>query len=302
MEEQNPQEQPIEPVAEQVPQEVPQQPAPVQQQPQEQPQEQPAEPEYGPRRLSFFTLVLKTFAGLGGGIAGTAVLLLIFLAASSILQPVLGAQAELELMEGEISPLFMVVLMGMILATSLVSSLAGPLFIAYTERERYTRISTMMGQIFIINMVIFMFVLPIYLTTSTTQIELTAYAAGLQVILSTTASVLIMELVHDNRYALLAVYNTILAILVGAGVNFMLYFISGSATVLLFAALPIIWGLIGFSQAAGTMIYYWIFQTWGTDFLASTASFGTDYGIPDQTEEEEEALAPDVEGGDFLNQ
>ena len=161
----------------------------------------------------------------------------------------------------------------------------------------------MMGQVFILNMVIFAFVMPIYLTTSTTRMELTAFAAGLQIILSATASALIMELIHDFKYSLLAVYNTILAILIAVGINFMLYYISGNATVLLFAAIPIIWALIGFCQSVFTMIYYWIFQTWGSDFLAATASFGTDYGIQDQTEEEEEeAMGPDVEGADFLDQ
>ncbi len=260
------------------------------------------EPEYGPRRLTFFTLVLKTFAGFGGGLAGTAVLLLIFLATSSILQPVLGLTAEAELMAGEISPLFMVVLMAMIFATSLVSSILGPLFLAYTERDRYTRIATMLGQIFIINLVIFAFVLPIYLTASTDRMELTIYAAGLQIILSSTASALIMELIHDSRYPLLAVYNTILAILVAVAINFLLYFATGNATILLFASLPIIWSVIGFSQATVTMFYYWIFSNWGTDFLANSATFGSDYGTPDQTEEEQEMLHEDVAGSDFLDQ
>lgn len=258
-----------------------------------------AEAEFGPRRMSFFLLVLKTFAGFGGGIAGTSVLLLIFLATSSILQPVLGGAVEAEMGAGQISPLFMAVLMGMVFATSLVSSLLAPLFIAYTERDRYGRIATMMGQIFIVNLVIFAFVLPIYLTTSTERMELTFYAASLQVILSSMAGALIMEILHDNKYPLLAVYNTVLAMLVAVGANFILYYVTGSATILLFAALPIIWSLVGFAQAAVAMFYYWVFQTWGSDFLANTATFGIDYGIPDETEEEEEEK-PDVEGEDFL--
>jgi len=269
--------------------------------------QQPVQTEvtYGPRKLSFLTLVLKTFAGFAGGLAGTLIMLLIFLSTSSILQPILGAAASAEAAAGESSPLFIVVLMGMIFAASIVSSLISTLLLAYTERDRYTRIATAMSQIFIINIVIFAFVLPIYLTASTARLELTAFAAFTQVILSATASALILELIHDHRYALLAVYTTILAILVATGVNFFLYYISGTATIMLFAALPIIWATIGFSQASLTMIYFWIFETWGQDFLASTATFGADYGIPDTTEEEEEEeqiQKPDVEGGSFLKQ
>ncbi len=257
----------------------------------------------GPRHMSFFILVLKTLSGFAGGAAGSLILLLIFLLTSSILQPVLGTTAEGEVAAGEVSPLFMVVLMSMVFAACLLSSLLSAFFLSYTERERYTRIPTTMGQIFIANIVIFAFVLPIYLTTSTTRLELTAFAAFLQVILSSTASALILELIHDARYALIAVYTTVLGVLVATGINFFLYFASQSATILLFAALPIIWSIIGFSQSAFAMFYYWIFETWGSDFLANTASFGADYGVPEESEEESvEMQHPDTEGGDFLRQ
>ncbi|HLG25777.1 MAG TPA: hypothetical protein VI588_03235 [Candidatus Gracilibacteria bacterium] len=277
--------------------------APVEGAPQEYAPQPAAEVSYGPRRMTFFNLVLKTFAGFGGGLAGTGVLLLIFLGTSSILQPVLGATAEGEMAAGEVSPLFMVVLMAMVFSTTLISSMLGTLLLCYTERERYTRVTTVMGQVFAVNLVIFAFVLPIYLTASTTRLELTAYAAGLQVILTSMASALILELIHDYRYPLLAVYNTILAMLVAVGLCFFIYFAAGNATIMLFAALPVIWALIGFSQAAVTMFYYWIFQTWGTDYLANSATFGADYGVPDQSEEEmEEPQRPDIEGNDFLKQ
>ena len=266
------------------------------------PMETYSEESDGPRRMSFFTLVLKGFAGFVGGVAGTLVLLVIFLLASSILQPVLGSAVATETASGEASPLFMVVLMAMLFSTSLVSSLLGTLLLAYTERDRYTRIPTMLFQVFIVNIAIFAFVLPIYLTTSTARLELTAFAAALQIILSASASALVLELLHDYRYSLLAVYTTVLGILVSTGINFFLYYISGNATIVLFAALPIIWSFIGLSQAVLSMIYFWIYQTWGSDFLASTTSFGRDYGVPDQTEEEEQMVQPDVEGGDFLKQ
>ena len=271
---------------------------------QQMPQQQPpaSEPEYGPRKMSFFTLVLKTFAGLAGGVAGTLVLLMIFLLASSILQPVLSpAEAQAQ----EISPLFIFVLMAMIFATCVVSSLIAPLLISYTERERYTRVTTAMSQIFVINIVIFAFIAPIYMTTSTTRLELTAYAAGLQIILSSIGGALIMELIHDYRYSLISVYTTILGVLVATGITFFLYTGLGTAstTMLLFVALPIIWSVIGFFQGAISMFYYWLYTSYGVDFLATSTSYGSDYGIPDQSEEEEEQPQhEDTEGGNFFKQ
>lgn len=253
----------------------------------------------GPRRLTFLTLVLKTLAGFGGGISGTGILLIIFLATSSILQPALGAEAN----AANVNPLFMVVLVAMIFATSLVSSLLSILFLSYTERERYTRIATTLGQVFIINFVIFAFILPIYLTTSVSNLQVLVFSAALQVILSATASSLILELMVDYKYALLAVYSTILAILVAAGLSFIFYNLSGNITLLMFIALPLMWSSIGFFQSTVTMFYYWVFQTWGTDYLASETALGTDYGIPDTTEEElEEEQKKDIEGSDFLKQ
>jgi hypothetical protein len=264
------------------------------------------EQEYGPRKMSFFTLVLKTFAGLAGGIAGTGVLLLIFLLTSSILQPVLSPA---ETQAQEISPLFIFILMAMIFATSLVSSLVAPLLISYTERERYTRVATALSQIFIINIVIFAFVAPIYLTTSTTRLELTAYAAGLQVILSAISGSLIMELIHDYRYSLISVYTTVLGVLVATGISFFLYTGLGGtgATLLLFVVLPIIWTMIGFFQGALAMFYYWLYQNYGVDFLATSTSYGADYGVAEESEEEQEEEQreeekEDTEGGNFLRQ
>ena len=259
--------------------------------------------QYGPRKMSFFTLVLKTMAGLVGGIAGSLVLLIIFLLSSSILQPVLGQTAETEVAQGDVSIVFLVVIIAMVFATSVVSSMVSTLLLSFTERDRYTKISTALGQVFIVNIVIFLFVLPIYLTTSTTRLELTAFAVALQIIMSATAGSLILELIHDRKYALLAVYNTILAILLGSGVNFLIYFSLKSATLLLFVAIPIIWTLIGFFHGALTMFYYWIFQTWGSDFLVYSASFGRDYGVQEKDEEEEDEqlpTRPDSNGADFL--
>ena len=253
--------------------------------------------DYGPRRITFLNLIGKTFAGFVGGISGTLVLLGIFLVTSSILQPVLSpAEAAAQ----EISPLFVFVLMAMIFVTSMVSSLVAPFLISYTEHERYNRITTAISQIFIFNIVIFVFLLPVYLTTSSTHLELSAYAAGLQIVLSATASVLITELLHDHRYSLLAVYNTILSILVAAAMCMFIYTLAG-ATILLFIALPIIWTSIGFFQGALSMFYWWLYQNYGIDFLATTTSYGSDYGIPDESEDVEPERE-DTEGSNFLKQ
>lgn len=255
---------------------------------------QQEEMENGPRRMSFFVLVLKVLSGFAGGTAGSIVLLLIFLLASSILQPVLSPA---EATAGEISPLFIVILMAMVFATSVVSSIVAPLLLSYTERERYPRLASSLYQIFIINLVIFIFISPVYLTTSSSRLELTAYAAGLQIVMSAIASSLILEVLNDYKYALLGVYSTILGVLIATAINLFIFQFLNSPTILMFVALPIIWGAIGFFQSAFAMFYYWYYTTWGIDFLATANQIGQDYGIE---EEQEEVLPEDRSGGDFL--
>ncbi|MCC7432086.1 hypothetical protein IT412_01025 [Candidatus Peregrinibacteria bacterium] len=255
---------------------------------------------YGPRQLSLFTLFAKTFLGLCGGMFGSLILLLIFLASSSILQPVLSpADAGAD----QVNPIFIVILMAMIFVTSLISSMLSPLLLSYTERLRYPKIITALYQIFIMNLVVFFFTAPIYLTTSTTSLEFTAYAAGLQIVLVAMASSLFMEIINDQRYPLLGVYTSLLGILVATATNVFIFQILKSTTVLLFAALPITWASIGFFQATLAMIYYWYYINWGNDFLAASTSYGSEYaGVAEEEAEieAEEKLPEDKDGGDFL--
>lgn len=255
---------------------------------------------YGPRQVSLFTLFAKTFLGLCGGIFGSLILLLIFLASSSILQPVLSpADATTD----QVNPIFIVILMAMIFATSLISSMLAPWLLSYTERLRYPRMVTATYQVFIVNLIIFAFTAPIYLSTSTNSLEFTAYAAGLQIIMVCLSSALIMEILNDQKYPLLGVYTSVIGVLIATAINLFLFQMLKSATVLLFAALPITWATIGFFQAAIAMIYYWYYLNWGNDFLASSTSYGTEYAGVEEEEEEEEAerqLPEDKEGGDFF--
>jgi hypothetical protein len=270
---------------------------PQQQQPAQQ-TVQPASDNYGPRQVSLFTLFAKTFLGLVGGVFGSLVLLIIFLASASVLQPVLSpAEATTD----QINPIFIVILMAMIFATSLITRMITPWLLSYTERLRYPRMVTATYQTFIVNLIIFAFTAPIYLSTSTTSLEFTAYAAGLQIVMVCLSSALIMEILNDEKYPLLGVYTSVIGVLIATAVNLFLFQMLKSATVLLFAALPITWASIGFFQACIAMIYYWYYLNWGNDFLASNTSYGTEYaGVQEEVEEEEKELPEDKAGGDFF--
>lgn len=254
-------------------------------------------PEAGPQSPSFLTLVLKTFAGLGGGIAGMLILLLIFLGASTILQPALNPELGLE-MSGK-NPLFIFVFMAMIFLTSLGANILGSLFFTFVEHEKYTRTQTVLYQIFFINLVAFVIMAPIYLLLDARGLlDMVGFLAGFHVLLTALASVMILEIVGDIRYALVGVYGVIFSLLISTGVIMVMYELSGrNPTIILFAALPIMWTSLGFVTVIVEMFYRWLYTIYGSDFLTSGASFGRDYG---EAEEEEAPPPPDVEGSEFL--
>ncbi len=251
----------------------------------------------GPPSPSFLTLVLKTFAGLGGGIAGMVILLLIFLGASTILQSALNPELGLE--ESSKNPLFIFVFMAMIFLTSLGSNLLGSLFFTFVEHEKYSRTSTAMYQIFFVNLVAFILLAPIYLLLdSRGQLDMIGFLAGFHVSLTAVASFMILEIIGNLRYAVVGVYGVVFSLLVSTGLSMAVYeFSQRNTTVVLFAALPIMWTALGFVTVIVEMFYRWLYTLYGTDFLMSKTEYGKDYGEPEQ---EEAAPPPDVTGSEFL--
>jgi len=249
-------------------------------------------------KFSFLSLITRSIAGFGGGIAGTLVLLIIWMLSNSILAPVMAPADEVITLD----PLFIFVLMGMIFISTLVANIVGPLLISFTQKERYQRITTALFQIFIINIIVFLITIPVYLFSSGFGMQFLSYAAGLQITFSILASALVFEIVSNFKYALVGVYGTIIAILTGIAVNIMFYQVTGSATILLFVALPLLWGGIGFTSGIVTMLYNWMVGVWGNDFLATSTSFAKDYGIAEEDIPVEVDIEKpkDTEGVDFL--
>lgn len=252
----------------------------------------------GPEAPSFLTLVLKTFAGLGGGICGMLVLLVIFLGASTILQPAIAPDVSIEDGTGK-SPLFIFVFMAMIFLTSLAANILGSLFFTFVERERYSRASTALYQIFFANMVIFGLLAPIYiLLDSQNALSMIGFLAGFHVLISALASVLVLEIIGNLRYALVGVYGVVFSVVISTAVVMGLYyFTQNNPVVVLFTALPLMWVSLGFVTVITEMFYHWLWTIYGTDFLMSTQKFGADYA---EEEPEEAPPPPDVEGAEFL--
>lgn len=247
-------------------------------------------------RMSFSTFLLKILAGAAGGIGGSLILLLIFVLASSILTPITEGHSELE----SVSPIFTFILMMMIFLSSTAGNIVSTWLMALSERDKYKRLSSAIYQIFIISMIIFVLMVPVYFITANSNIEITAYAVALHIIISAQVSALILEIVSNYRYALVGVYGLTFAVLTSAGIMFGLSGIIESPQILLFAALPIVWGSIAFIQSIFTMLYGWIARTYDKDFLSTQTVYGNDYGKEVESDEPVAPVAKDEAGADFL--
>lgn len=254
--------------------------------------------ESGPPRVSFGTFLLKILAAMAGGIGGSLILLLIFVLAASILSPITGGYQEGA--AEDISPIFTFILMMMVFLASTVGNIVSTWLMAITERGKYTRISSAIYQVFIISMIIFLLMVPVYFITSATNISIMAYAVALHLIISAQVSAIILEIVSNYRYSLVGVYGITFAILTSAGILLSLSGIVASPQILLFAALPVIWGSIAVVQSIFTMIYGWIARTYDKDFLSTQTVYGSDYGKEVESEEEAAPKAKDEAGADFL--
>jgi len=247
----------------------------------------------GPPKISFPRFLLKILAGMTGGVIGTLILLMVFVLSSSILTPVLNPQPE-----QLVSPIFIFFLLVIVFLSTTIGNLLSTFLLSYTEPDKYKNRSSAIYQTFIVHIIIFILMVPVYFITSSIDVKITIWAVALHVIISAQTSALILEIVSDRKYALVGLYGVTFSILISAAVIFLMAKVVTSPTILLFAALPVVWGSIAFTQSVVTMIYGWIVEIYDKDFLAADTVYGHDYGK--KIEKKPEPKAKDESGADFL--
>ncbi len=247
----------------------------------------------GPQQMTFPRFILKFLAASAGGIIGAVLLVVIFLLASSLLSPLTASQPN-----EYISPVFVFILMVMVFLSSTIGNLVSTFLLSLTDRERYKRRASAMYQIFIVSIIIFLLMAPVYFITSSVDFSFTAYAIALHFILTAQVSALILEIVSNYRYSLVGLYGVTFSIILSAAVLFGLSSLVESPTILLFAAMPVVWGSIGLVHGIVTAVYGWIANIYDKDFLATNMDYGDDYGK--EIVEEEKPKTKDEAGADFL--
>ncbi len=253
--------------------------------------------EYSPLHVPFSTFLLKILAGGLGGTIGSLILILIFVLGSTFLTPL-----TVNYDGSAISPIFIFILIVMVFLSSTIGNIVSTFLLSLTERQKYKRTASAIYQIFLLSLIIFLLMTPVYFITSSIDFSIVAYAVALHIIVSAQVSALILEIVSNYRYSVLGVYSVTFAILISAGSMFALANFIQSPAILLFTALPIVWGSIAFVHSLVTMIYGWLVNVYDKDFLSTQTLYGSDYGkeIEETVEEIIESETKDEAGADFL--
>lgn len=249
----------------------------------------------GPARISFPILLLKVLAGLAGGGIGALILLVISVLAAAIIAPITNPA---EVTEG-ISPVFVFVVSIMAFLASTASDILSVLFLSLTEREKYSKTPTAIYHIFILNVVLFILMVPVYFIATSAKTELSIFIIALHIIISSQASAMIMETVSNSKYSLIGLYGVTFSIVLSTAILFGLYG-GTSAAIVLFMALPVVWGSIGLVYGIFAMIYGWVVDVYDKDFLSLDVDYGTDYGKAVESEKPKTPRAKDEAGADFL--
>jgi len=169
------------------------------------------------------------------------------------------------------------------------------------EKEKYKRLTTSIYQTVVLSIIIFILFIPVYFIAKSIDISFLIFSVSLHIILLAQLTALILEIVSNYKYSLLGVYGTGFAIILSAGIMFFLYNILSNLAILLFFALPVVWGSIAIMQGIVTLTYNGISKIYDKDFLSIDSLYGEDYGNTIESEEDlEKVEEKDEEGAEFL--
>ena len=239
----------------------------------------------GPVRTEGMSVFFRMMAGAVGGAAGTVVLFMGILLGGSIIGSFESLKDAGEDAIG-LSPLAVFFILVVLLFASLAASGVGSFLIGLTDTDKYVRIPQGLMQILIVNVVIFILIIPVYFVVKSYEPVYVLFVAALHFLFSSLSSGIVFEIMAtERRQVLLGVYSVIVSIFSGLLLLVVVALISDEFT--LFLSIPVVlWFSIGFVGGLVEFFYYQTYQRSGIDFL----SVGTSYEDTVAMEEEHRAL------------
>ncbi len=217
-------------------------------------------------------IFFRTLSGFFGGAFGSLVLLI-----GVILSQTLSGSALLQPGDGGVNPLFVFLTMAVSYLALLISALASLTFFYYCDRDRYSFLLSTLSHVFALITVIFLISTPLSILIALKDSQSLSIITLILIGLGTIFSVLTMEIVANHKHLLLTLYSSAASLFTFFLFMLIFYFSLGTTTFFLVLAFPFCWASFGFWQVSFEMIYQWIYQLYGSDFLNSTTRVGSDY-------------------------
>ena len=203
---------------------------------------------YNNRPLTGATFFLRILGGVVGGVTGTIIMLMVYFLSLAALPSDGGATS---------SGITSFVLITMILLSTLSANMVSSQIIALSDKEKYRDSRTTLLHVFILNLVLFVFVTPVYLFSDPSKLQI---VAAFHLLISAQMSALMMEIFAGDQYPLVGTYGVAFG---GISAFVIVSFIllsasdveSGLSTIIMFIAMPLVWGLIEFFQCIAEIIY-----------------------------------------------
>jgi hypothetical protein len=228
-----------------------------------------------PRRIGNALLIYKTIMGVVGGMTGTVILIIIALMGNWLFPTLFdGLDAE----SAPKSPLLLFLVLVMVFLATIIGNLVTVTLLSIVDRTKYTHLSTSLTQGFLFNLLIFIFSIPIYLFLQSASLSTISFVVGIHLVLTAFMTSTVMEILSRNEHILVSLYGNTLGMMVTLAVNlvsFMVLSNSAAKALFMFLVFPIVWTCLGLFQSAAEMLYRWMYDVYGTDFLSIKAVYET---------------------------
>ncbi len=239
-------------------------------------------------------IFFRFFGGIWAGASGAIIMGIVLFLTWSIVGDTLGISGNVKNEFGSYSdggkthPLFMSIVLLAVFLSSLVSNLIFSLINSILV-ERYPLRSTTLTHVFLGNLIILVFIIPLYLLIGNFYgPQGIAFTAISHAVLSGLFTFFSIEILSTSPYIFITLYGSVLGIIIFLFIGS--FFSSLNPTILSFLVLPLLLGSLNIGNAIIEMFYFWFSKTYGIKFLETDKRFGSDYGeeeiIPDEELEE----------------
>ncbi len=226
----------------------------------------------------FFRFFGGVWAGASGAIIMGIVLFLTWSIVGDTLDVAEGTKNEFGIYTDGIKthPLFMSIVLLAVFLSSLVSNLIFSLINSILV-ERYPLRSTTLTHVFLGNLIILVFMVPIYLLIGSFYgPQGIAFSAMSHTLLAGIFTFFAVEILSTSPYIFISLYGSVLGIILFLFTGS--FFSSLNPTILSFLVLPLLLGFLNAGNAIVEMFYFWFSKTYGIKFLETDKRFGSDYG------------------------